>query len=216
MTSRPEFFADLPILREAQVALASASPRRRELLARLMPPDTFRIISADIDESRRTAEAPVDYVIRLALEKAEAGSKLWLAANPSSGTKLIIAADTSVVLGDIIYGKPSDPQDTARMLSELAGRTHTVITGFAARLLDASHKVVREESNYCSTEVEIRNLSKAEIEWYIATGEPQDKAGAYAVQGYGGTLVSSVRGDYYNVVGLPLVPLIEMLRSFEV
>ncbi len=208
-------FPGLPVLVNAEVALASASPRRRELLARLLPPDRFRVISADVDESVLPGEVPTDYVRRLARHKAEVGTKLWLSSRPAPGPKLVIAADTSVVLGDAIYGKPTDAADAARMLRELSGRTHQVMTGFAVHLLDASHQLSHEESQVCQTEVEIRPIQEDEIEWYIATGEPLDKAGAYAVQGFGGTFVSAVRGDYYNVVGLPIIPLIEMLRSFS-
>lgn len=208
-------FPGLPILEKAAVALASASPRRRELLARLLPAERYQVMAADIDESRLPGEAPVDYVLRLAQSKAEAGILKWQKQTAPTGLKLVIAADTSVVLGDTIYGKPQDPTDTARMLTELAGKTHLVLTGFAARLVDESGLLLQEEVAYCSTEVEIWPLTPQVIQWYIATGEPVDKAGAYAVQGFGGTLVSAIRGDYYNVVGLPLVPLIEMLGKFS-
>jgi septum formation protein len=208
-------YPGLPVLETAQVALASGSPRRRELLARLLPPDRFRVLSADIDESVLPGEASTDYVRRLALTKARVGARLWLASNPAPGPKLVIAADTSVVLDEVIYGKPANPADAARMLAELAGRTHQVKTGFAVHLLGAASEPEQEESAVCTTDVELRSLSEAEINWYVATGEPLDKAGAYAVQGYGGTLVSAIRGDYYNVVGLPLVPLIELLRSLK-
>ncbi len=211
----PPPYPGLHILAEAEVALASASPRRRELLARLLPPDRFRVISADIDESRLSGEAPPDYVRRLALGKAAKGAALWLAAGAATGPHLVLAADTSVVLGEAIYGKPANAAEAARMLGELAGRTHLVLTGFAARLLDREGRLQREESAVCSTEVDLRPLTAPEIAWYAATGEPLDKAGAYAIQGYGGTFISALRGDYYNVVGLPLAPLIEMLRGFS-
>lgn len=208
-------YPGLTVLETAQVALASGSPRRRELLARLLPPDRFRVISADIDESVWPGEASGDYVRRLALTKAQVGTQLWQAAHPATGPRLVLAADTSVVLDEVIYGKPANQADAARMLAELAGRTHQVKTGFAVRLLGESSEIVQEESAICITDVELRSLSEAEINWYVATGEPLDKAGAYAVQGFGGTLVSAIRGDYYNVVGLPLAPLIEMLKSLK-
>jgi septum formation protein len=207
-------FPGLPALEKAAVALASGSPRRRELLARLLPDSNFKIIAADLDESRLTGEAPVDYVRRLALSKAQVGGEMWLALDPTPGYKLVIAADTSVVLGDTIYGKPAQPARAAAMLAELAGKTHLVMTGFAARLLSPQGTLLKEDAAICTTEVEIRPLTRAEIDWYVATGEPLDKAGAYAIQGFGGNLVNALRGDYYNVVGLPLVPLIGLLRNF--
>lgn len=209
-----KIFPGLPILLEAQVALASASPRRRELLARLLPLTSFKVISADVDESRLPGEAPADYVHRLALSKAEQGANLWLATQPTPGPKLIIAADTTVALDDNIYGKPANAAEAAQMLRELSAKGHLVLTGFAVRLLDARHELVRQEAVVCQTEVEMRPLTQAEIDWYVETGEPMDKAGAYAVQGYGSTFVEAIRGDYYNVVGLPIVPLIELLRTF--
>lgn len=210
-------FPGLPALEKAAVALASGSPRRRELLARLLPDSNFKIISADVDESRLPGEPPAVYVQRLALSKAQVGGNLWFAMAPQTpepGFKLVIAADTSVVLGDVIYGKPGQPERAARMLFELAGQTHLVMTGFAARLLSPQGSLLKEEVAICTTEVEIRPLTRLEIDWYVATGEPLDKAGAYAIQGFGGNLVSALRGDYYNVVGLPLVPLIALLRNF--
>ncbi len=208
------YFPGLPVLAASHLALASASPRRRELLARLVPAEAFQVIAADLDESRLPAELPTGYVNRLALAKAQEGARRWLEADPPPGQKLILAADTSVVLGQKIYGKPGSPAAATAMLQELAGQTHLVLTGFALRLLDSSGEVLRQESAVCSTEVTIRPLTADEIGWYVATGEPLDKAGAYAIQGFGGTLVSAIRGDYYNVVGLPLVPLIELLRKF--
>jgi septum formation protein len=208
-------FPGLPALEKAAVALASGSPRRRELLARLLPDSNFKIIAADLDESRLSGEDPADYVRRLALSKAQVGGEMWLAlADSPPGYKLVIAADTSVVLGDTIYGKPAEPARAAAMLAELAGKTHLVMTGFAARLLSPQGTLLKEDAAICTTEVEIRPLTRAEIAWYVATGEPLDKAGAYAIQGFGGNLVNALRGDYYNVVGLPLVPLIDLLRNF--
>ena len=209
------FFPGLSILQTAQVGLASASPRRRELLARLLPAQAFEVVPADLDESRLPNEDPATYVERLALEKAAEGARRWAAQSAATGPRLIIAADTSVVVGQVIYGKPTDGSDAAQMLRELSGRTHEVLTGFAVRLINAKGELVRQERTVCTTLVEIRSLSEAEIEWYIATDEPMGKAGAYAVQGFGGTLVRTIQGDYYNVVGLPLVPLIEMLTGFN-
>lgn len=207
-------FPGLTVLEKAKVALASGSPRRRELLTRLLPASNFIIIAADLDESRLPNEDPLTYVRRLALSKAEVGGQKWLLAEPDPAYRLVIAADTSVVLGDMIYGKPGEPDQAVTMLEELAGKTHLVMTGFAARLLTAQGDLLKEAVATCTTEVEIRPLTRAEIDWYVATGEPLDKAGAYAIQGFGGNLVNALRGDYYNVVGLPLVPLISLLQDF--
>jgi septum formation protein len=209
-------FPGLPVLDKAAVALASASPRRRELLARLLPDANFKIIAADIDESRLPGENPLTYVRRLALSKAAVGLEKWALTDttPVPAYRLVIAADTSVVLDDTIYGKPGEPDRAVVMLQELAGKTHQVITGFAARLSTAQGDLIKEEVATCTTEVEICSLTRNEIDWYVATGEPLDKAGAYAIQGFGGNLVNALRGDYYNVVGLPLVPLIAMLQKF--
>lgn len=207
-------FPGLSVLEKASVALASGSPRRRELLGRLLPEGNFKIIAADLDESRLPAEDPAVYVKRLALEKAAVGGRMWFEQDSAPDYRLIIAADTSVVLGDTIYGKPGHPENAVTMLEELAGKAHQVMTGFAARLLSPQGDLLKEEVAICTTEVEIRSLSRAEIDWYVATGEPLDKAGAYAIQGFGGNLVSALQGDYYNVVGLPLVPLIAMLQNF--
>jgi septum formation protein len=207
-------FPGLTVLEKAKVALASGSPRRRELLTRLLPAANFAIISADLDESRLPGEDPLTYVRRLALSKAEVGGQKWALTDPERKPRLVIAADTSVVLGDVIYGKPGQPDQAVTMLEELAGKTHQVISGFAARLITAQGDLLKEAVATCTTEVEIRALTRAEIEWYVATGEPLDKAGAYAIQGFGGNLVNALRGDYYSVVGLPLVPLISLLKDF--
>jgi septum formation protein len=209
-----EFYPNIPVLERAALALASASPRRRELLGRLVPSDQFRIISANINEDLKPDEDPADYVRRLALEKAEEGSRLWAVASPTPEERLVLGADTTVVLDNLVLGKPGSKEEAAGMLETLSGKTHRVITGVAALLLSDGKNIVRSESLTISTEVEFQPLSRAEIDWYVATGEPMDKAGAYAVQGYGGTLIAAVRGDYYNVVGLPLAPLIQLLRSF--
>lgn len=209
-----EIYPGVPVLGRAALALASASPRRRELLGRLVPPDQFRIIAANINEDVREGESADVYVRRLAEEKAEAGANLWAKASPTPEERLVIGADTTVVLDDLLLGKPESKEDAARMLEHLSGQTHRVITGVAALLLADGHAITRAESLTVTTEVEFQTLSRTEIEWYVATGEPMDKAGAYAVQGYGGALIKAVRGDYYNVVGLPLAPLITLLKSF--
>jgi septum formation protein len=151
----------------------------------------------------------------LALSKAIAGGKLWFEKNEEAGKDiLVIGADTIVVLDNVVFGKPRDEAQAGNFLESLSGRTHLVITGFAVITMNRQKGIERQEVSHTVSEVEFRNISTAEINWYVATGEPADKAGAYAIQGYGGALIAAVRGDYYNVVGLPLGPLIEQLRKF--
>jgi septum formation protein len=170
------------------VVLGSASPRRRELLAQLGV--SFTVASPDVDESTRPDESPVDYVRRLAIEKSHAVAAALDA--------LVITADTTVDLGGEILGKPVDDNDAAAMLRRLSARTHRVHTGVALRLGG------RMLDDVVTSLVTFTPLTAASIEWYIATGEPLDKAGAYAVQGAGGVFVQRVRGSVSNVVGLPL------------
>ena len=171
-----------------ELVLASASPRRRELLDTLGL--TFTIVVPDIDESTRHGEAPGPYVHRLAVEKANA-----VAATPD---QLVIAADTTVDLGGRIIGKPADLAEAAEMLRSLSTRTHRVHTGVALRLGD---HIVSEVSTSLVT---FGPLDEPTIEWYLATGEPFDKAGGYAIQGAGSVLVQRVRGSVSGIVGLPL------------
>lgn len=212
MENLQELYPEVPILAKTNVILASGSPRRRELLARLLPPSSFTVLAADIDETVQPGEKPAAYVRRLALGKAAKGAELAAKVNTSTQDLLVIGADTSVVLGEKIYGKPGTPENATAMLTELAGQVHQVMSGVAIYLLQSDGQV-KIDSLVCTTDVEMRLMSPAEIAWYVATGEPFDKAGAYAVQGFGGVLVAAVRGDYYNVVGLPLGPLVEMLRK---
>lgn len=150
----------------------------------------FTVRSVDLDETPRPGEPPRDYVLRLAAEKA--------AARAEPG-ELVLAADTVVVVDGEILGKPRDPEDAKRMLRLLSGRTHTVLTGIAleepgrGRLADVD-----------ASEVRVAALSDGEIGWYVDTGEPRDKAGAYAIQGLGSLFVEGVDGNYSNVVGLPI------------
>jgi septum formation protein len=169
--------------------LASASPRRRELLAGLGL--AFEVRAAAIDESPLPGEAPAGYVRRLALAKA--------AAAAGEG-ELVLGADTVVVLDAQMLGKPRDPDEARRMLASIAGREHVVLTGVA--LLDASGD--RQQAAVEASRVRMARMSPREIAWYVAGGEPLDKAGAYAVQGTGALFVEAVYGNYTNVVGLPL------------
>ncbi len=181
------------------VVLASGSPRRRDLIASLGL--SFEIVVPDIDETTRPGEAPVDYVERLARDKAAA------VARPGA---LIIAADTTVVLGGEIIGKPVDRADARSMLRRLSGRTHTVATGVALALESA---VVAE---VVETAVTFVALSDAAIDWYVATGEPGDKAGAYGMQGTGNAFVAAIAGSPSNVIGLPLATVITLAASLGV
>ena len=180
--------------------LASASPRRRELLETLSLP--FSVMPAHVDERPHTAEPPEAYVARLARTKAEHLARQF----PSAW---VLGADTVVVLDQLILGKPADAAAAHAMLSSLSGREHTVMTGVAVVRLDMGNTV----GDVVSTRVRFHDLLPTDIEAYIATGEPFDKAGAYAVQGRGGQFVATLEGCYNNVVGLPLERAMALLRS---
>jgi septum formation protein len=183
--------------------LASGSPRRRELLAQAGY--TFRVQPADIPENRHTGEDPIAFVLRLAREKAEAVH----AQNEPSGAEplIVLGADTIVVVGDQILGKPASPGHAAQMLRSLSGRTHRVVTGVC--VLSAE----RIETAAEVTWVAMRTLSDADIAEYVATGEPLDKAGAYAIQGRAASWIPRIQGCYFNVVGLPLALVSAMLEG---
>jgi septum formation protein len=169
--------------------LASGSPRRRELLSGLGL--AFTVRPADLDETPRPGEAPRDYVLRLAQEKA--------AARVAPG-ELVLAADTTVVLDGELLGKPTDPEDARRMLARIAGRKHVVLTGVALEEPGRDRRAATIEESW----VRMAALDPGRIDWYVGTGEPLDKAGSYAVQGLGALFVEAVYGNYTNVVGLPL------------
>jgi septum formation protein len=176
--------------------LASASPRRRELLTQANI--SFIAQPADIDETHRAGESPEAFTQRLAREKAEA-----VFAKDRSAT--VLGADTVVVCDAEILGKPADEADAARMLKKLSGRDHRVITGIA--LVSPSGTQTHAET----TTVSMREISEEEISSYIATGEPMDKAGAYAIQGIAAKFITQIDGDYNNVVGLPVKRVQQML-----
>jgi septum formation protein len=187
-----------------KLILASASPRRAEILQNAGIP--FEARSTQIDETRRPGELRGDYVRRLALEKARAAAK----AMKDSGDFLFLGVDTVVVTGDEVLGKPTSPDDARRMLQHLSGGVHEVHTGLAlVRRPRPLEGVVLEV-----TRVTFAPLSDKEINAYIATHEPFDKAGAYAIQGMGGRYVTRIEGCYFNVMGLPLARLWAMLREF--
>ena len=180
-----------------ELVLASGSPRRREMLERLG--FRFTVRPVDIDESPREGESPGDYVLRLAQEKARA------AARPG---ELVLAADTTVAQGGGLLGKPRDAGEARRMLERLSGKEHEVATGVALVDLDRALQLAVVES----TRGRFAELEAPEIEWYVATGEPLDKAGAYAIQGYGALFAETVHGSYSNVVGLPIATTYRLLK----
>jgi len=184
------------------IVLASASPRRSELLA--LAGIEFSVEPADICEDVLPDEEPAEHVMRLSSEKARA------VAAKAVG-RFFIGADTVVVLDNRIMGKPADEQEAYGMLSALSGRTHEVITGFS--VLDGETGVCLSRS--VRTEVIFRPLAEQEIREYIASGCPMDKAGAYAIQGGAVHFVRSIRGSYSNVVGLPMAELYELLQTIQ-
>ena len=185
------------------IILASNSPRRRELLAQIGIRD-FQILSPDVDEAVEPGLSPARMVEALSLRKARA------AAGRAGAEDLILAADTVVALDGRVLGKPQDQGEAFAMLSALSGREHRVYTGVT--VLGGGQAAPEPEE----TAVAFRALSPEEIRDYIATGEPMDKAGAYGIQGVGALLVQGIRGDYCNVVGLPLFRLGRMLSGFGV
>ena len=180
--------------------LASTSPRRRALFSLFGFP--FNVHPADIDEGLLPGETPAAYVLRLACEKAQK------VAGEVEG--LVLAADTTVADGDELLGKPQDEADARRMLQQLRGRVHQVYTGIA--LIDT--ETGRSYDDVCRTDVPMRDYSNAEIESYIATGDPMDKAGAYAIQHPGFHPVEGLEGCFASVMGLPICHLIPGLRRF--
>ena len=178
----------------APLTLASSSPRRRQLLEMLGIP--LRVVAPNVPEVRRVVETPVDYVERLAREKAL-----------SVPGELVLGADTTVVIRAEILEKPADPADALRMLRKLQGRTHQVVTSVAL----VASETVRQATDV--TNVVFRRLSDPFLEAYVATGEPMDKAGAYGIQGFGAALVERVEGDFFSVMGLPLRLVLELLEQ---
>ncbi len=185
------------------IILASQSPRRRELLER-MGLTGFRVVSPDVDENLGEELPPAELVSRLSRRKAQA------VAQQVKQDALIVAADTVVALEGTILGKPADELSAFRMLTTLSGARHQVYTGLT---------VLRGEevcTEYEVTDVTFRELSEGEIEDYIRTGEPMDKAGAYGIQGYGALFIEGIQGDYYNVMGLPVCRLGRILDRLGV
>ena len=181
----------------AVLVLASASPRRAALLRSLGLDPVVRPV--DIDEAPLPGEAPVPHVARLAAAKADAGC--------GASDEVVLGADTIVALDDDLLGKPTDARHARTMLLALSGRSHDVHTGVAV------HGPGGTFTDVITTRVHMRDLTEAEIDWYLAGDEPFDKAGAYAVQGAGGMFVASVEGSPSNVIGLPLAQTVMLLRS---
>ncbi|MBK5260610.1 MAG: septum formation inhibitor Maf [Thermoanaerobaculia bacterium] len=183
-----------------KVILASSSPRRRELLASIGV--EFDVIPSNVPEEHQPGEAPEEYVARLSRDKAQA-----IATRHRE--RWVIAADTTVLYGDQLLEKPKDDADAARMLATIAGKTHIVYTGITLQNEERGYG----ETRVAESEVRMLPLSTSDIEWYVATGEPLDKAGAYAVQGIGSMFIDSIHGSFTNVVGLPLALLFQMMRK---
>ncbi len=179
-----------------RLVLASGSARRRELLD-LLGLD-FEVRPADIDETPQPDETPHCYVLRMATEKARGGV----------AGELLLAADTVVVIDDEILGKPRDAVDARQMLARLSGRQHRVLTGVGLSDPERGLRMAVVEG----TQVHFNRLNEGEIEWYVGTGEPLDKAGAYAIQGLASLFVRAIQGCYWNVVGLPLSTTYQLLR----
>ena len=183
------------------IVLASASPRRKELLERIGI--VCAVIPGHINEEYIPGESPREHVLRLAHEKA-----LEIAGRDEVPGRWFIGSDTVVVRDEAILGKPVDAADAAAMLTSLSGRSHEVLTGFAVHDREADTTV----SEVVSTAVRFKELTAAEISGYIASGEPFDKAGAYAIQGIGAFMVQAINGSYTNVVGLPLCEVVDVLE----
>jgi len=186
-----------------KIILASQSPRRRQLLGYIL--DEFELASADIDEGVLADESPKQYVERLAREKAEAIAAQQDKAEPY----LVIGSDTSVIYDQHILGKPENLAHCKHMLSMLSGRTHQVLTAFS---IVGNNEAITKT---VTTDVTFVELSERDIEKYWATGEPRDKAGAYAIQGIGGKFVESINGSVSSVVGLPLAELQQVLKEMQ-
>jgi septum formation protein len=191
-------FEPTSLLKE-KLILASKSPRRAELLRAVGWP--FEAIAANVDETRRQDESAVTYVKRLATEKAST-----IAARVSNA--VVLGADTVVVVDEEILGQPVDDEDARRMLRLLSGKWHEVVTGVALMRAGDDPLIAHEK-----TLVRFCEMSVDEIEWYVSTGEPRDKAGAYAIQGRAGLFIEEIEGDYFNIVGLPVRLVYELWRQ---
>lgn len=195
----------------SQLVLASSSPRRKELVASLGLSLPVYILSTDTDESILPGWTPVQVVEQLSLRKAQAAARM-LQQKQDKEASLIIGADTIVVLDGEVLGKPSHDEEAKAMLRRLQGRSHEVYTGVACVLSSNGEAAVAHRM----TKVQMKPLSEQQIAGYVATGEPHDKAGSYGIQGLGSTMVDRIDGCYFNVVGLPLALLSDMLAQYDV
>ncbi|MGH9904415.1 MAG: Maf family protein [Pyrinomonadaceae bacterium] len=190
-------------MQRQRLILASRSPRRAEILRAVGWP--FEIHAANIDETRTDSESAVSYVRRLAVAKASVVAERF-------SSELVLGADTIVLVENEILGQPHGEDDARRMLKLLSGRWHEVLTGVG---------LVRSGDSLCvvdceRTRVRFCEMSAAEIDWYVATGEPKDKAGAYAIQGSAALFIEEIQGDYFNIVGLPIRLIYELAKPFGV
>ncbi|HSQ89227.1 Maf family protein [Romboutsia sp.] len=183
------------------IILASASPRRKEILENTNV--KFDVVKSEIDEVILDQELPSQVVMRLAFEKC-----MDIAGRYEDD--LVIGADTIVVLDGIILGKPKDKDDATSMIKKLSGKTHQVITGISLINLNANKKII----DYVVSNVKFKDLSEEDIKDYIQTNESLDKAGGYGIQGYGALLVEEIQGDYFNIVGLPISRLSDLLKKY--
>jgi septum formation protein len=190
-----------------ELILASGSPRRAQLLGEMVR--SFRILPGDVDEEQAEGETPDAYVVRVSREKAESVAD---GLEPRTGGCWILAGDTIVVLGEAVLGKPGDGDRARRMLEQLQDRRHEVITGIC--LLNRKQAVCCLEA--VRTQVWMRRIEPEEMDVYIRTGEPFDKAGGYAIQGYGGRFIRKIEGSYSNVIGLPMERLGELFRMYGI
>ena len=189
-----------------QIYLASQSPRRRELLTQIGV--NFRVLAPDVDEDTLPREAPGDYVQRIARIKAEVTWSRIVAQHRTP--RPILAADTAVILGRRILGKPADDTEARAMLQALSGRTHQVVTAVAVTY-EKKIKLVTS-----ATDVTFRRLAADEIACYVASGEPHDKAGGYGIQGLAATFIARIEGSYSGVMGLPLFETANLLKTFGI
>lgn len=187
-----------------RIILASSSPRRKELLHALGL--AFEVIHPTSDETVSDGEAPREYALRVSLEKA------YSVSSTLGKGVIVIGADTIVVVDGEILGKPKDPREASLMLQKLSGKEHSVYSAFSIVRAKNEHL----HSEVVGTRVRVKPLAAQEIEGYIKTGEPMDKAGAYAIQGAGSFIVSGIEGSYSNVVGLPVEELLEALKKLEI
>ena len=190
-------------MNSAPIYLASRSPRRRELLQQIAV--EFLVIEADIDESVLPGEVALDYVKRIAFEKAQAGVK----SLSSDDLTFVLAADTAVIVRGEIFGKPVNDDDARHMLKLLSGETHQVMTAIVL----ANH--TQTFIDVSISQVRFGTMTNSDIDWYVSTGEGQDKAGGYAVQGLGAIFIEEIRGSYSGIMGLPIRETAQLLKQMD-